>query len=470
MPITKVYHGTSIELLEKITKEGLSPTGGELFFSPNEDDITPYSDGLILRFPFPSTFQERVGRGDYYTTTETIPPNKIEYKISTWGDFIPISSFKKAQTDLSGEWWIQDGSAMFADGDIGSYTHEAYVIETVQGEIMEEDPTTMSWEEWKSDKALEIILEQEEILKQQKNMVSDSSRKSKEIDQKIYNIFEKKRDIDYYADEILLENIQNLNFTEDDFNIANGHGDARQYGIQKLNWKRVLGNNIETWTFTTIDLNSIAEGLWEAYQERAKKAKFNIHVWASNTWYYSVPYKIIDQGDPMLLRNYGERLPKKPTGVPNYANNWYHKTLKGEKETYYKESLSHDDTGLSERDILEAIYPFAVEEGEEFAQKLISNLRRNKKTTLEKLTKIKGIVEFLKNHREDPLGPKIKNFIESNTNIVELEYSLEAKFNKANLKDKNIKWKVYLTIINSMIENLNGLYNAISSGLEDFND
>jgi len=34
-----------------------------------------------------------------------------------------------ARPNLSGEWWIADGQALYADGDIGDMTHEGYAID-----------------------------------------------------------------------------------------------------------------------------------------------------------------------------------------------------------------------------------------------------------------------------------------------------------------------------------------------------
>ena len=36
---------------------------------------------------------------------------------------------------LRGEWWIIDGNASFADGDIGDYNHEAVAIEYAQSQV-----------------------------------------------------------------------------------------------------------------------------------------------------------------------------------------------------------------------------------------------------------------------------------------------------------------------------------------------
>ena len=38
---------------------------------------------------------------------------------------------------LRGEWWIMNGTAAFADGDVGDFNHEGYAIQTAQQSIME---------------------------------------------------------------------------------------------------------------------------------------------------------------------------------------------------------------------------------------------------------------------------------------------------------------------------------------------
>jgi hypothetical protein len=39
------------------------------------------------RFPFPQKYQEILGRGDYYTALEAIPPQAIEIKMGPWGNY-----------------------------------------------------------------------------------------------------------------------------------------------------------------------------------------------------------------------------------------------------------------------------------------------------------------------------------------------------------------------------------------------
>lgn len=78
------YHGTDPSELPKIKSRGLDIGS---FFASNEDDISPYADGVWLRFPFPQKFKKRIGRGDYYETGEIIPVSQIEYKTDIWGDY-----------------------------------------------------------------------------------------------------------------------------------------------------------------------------------------------------------------------------------------------------------------------------------------------------------------------------------------------------------------------------------------------
>ena len=86
------YHGTSVEFLPDIQKGGLVPALGELFFSTNEDDISSYADGLYLRFPMPLSYAKRIGRGDYYTTEDAIPPGQIEFKIGPYDTYKPLAA------------------------------------------------------------------------------------------------------------------------------------------------------------------------------------------------------------------------------------------------------------------------------------------------------------------------------------------------------------------------------------------
>ncbi len=81
------YHGAPIEKLEEITINGL--VAGS-WFASNENDTSPYADGLWLRFPFPSNYEKRTGMGDYFTTIDTIFPDMIEFKTGPWEEWEPL--------------------------------------------------------------------------------------------------------------------------------------------------------------------------------------------------------------------------------------------------------------------------------------------------------------------------------------------------------------------------------------------
>ena len=78
------YHGTDPTKIQDIKKNGLKI---QSFFSSNEDDISPYADGIWLRFPFPKNYEKRIGRGDYYTSNEIILPETIEIKTNIWENY-----------------------------------------------------------------------------------------------------------------------------------------------------------------------------------------------------------------------------------------------------------------------------------------------------------------------------------------------------------------------------------------------
>jgi len=86
------YHGTNIELVDEIKRDGLvAKAGEEVWFSDNEDDLSPYVDGLWLRFPLPSNYATRTGMGSYYTTSDRISPSRIEFKLNLYDSYKPLN-------------------------------------------------------------------------------------------------------------------------------------------------------------------------------------------------------------------------------------------------------------------------------------------------------------------------------------------------------------------------------------------
>lgn len=185
-----------------------------------------------------------------------------------------------------GEWWIHDGSATFADGDIGDSNHEAIVIQYAQSQIADgyED-----YEEWKISTVQEILENEKAELEQQKASLEENEEiKENQIDARLHEIWEMSRDVDYYAYDIIVENLEKLGIDSLLFHIAEGMRDGRLYAKKVLGWKRVENNNIETYTLTAQDLASIAGGLDNILNDEEVEISFNIYVDSTGQWYNDV--------------------------------------------------------------------------------------------------------------------------------------------------------------------------------------
>jgi hypothetical protein len=158
--------------------------------------------------------------------------------------------YKQIKLAVSGEYWIDDsGNALYADGDVSDYNHEAYVAEQVMAKY-DIDPNEVDY----------ILMSEEEL---------------------------KERGV-----------------TEEDIKLILGEADLREYAMVQWGWKRLEGNNVETNTLTSQDLRNIANGLYDAFNEEAERDMFNIYVMSNNKWYENVPFHIIEQANPMKIRGF----------------------------------------------------------------------------------------------------------------------------------------------------------------------
>jgi len=136
---------------------------------------------------------------------------------------------------IQGEYWIDDsGQVMMADGDIGDYNHEAYAIEIAQHKLADYGD---DYEGWKREICLEILEEMKDEL-EDKKMETEDINQIKILDEKLYEIWEMKQDIDYYAYELITNHADALGIDKGLFDLAEGHGDARTYAMEKWGWKR----------------------------------------------------------------------------------------------------------------------------------------------------------------------------------------------------------------------------------------
>jgi len=194
--------------------------------------------------------------------------------------------------EVRGEYWIDDsGNALEASGD-GDFNHEAYVIDYAQHHLGDDN-----YEEWKRSEAMEILEEKKKELEDQKEDMEEAEQDTTQIEKEIYEIWEQSRDIDYYAYELLLEN---MSLEEKElFNIAEMQGDPREFAIKNWGWKRLEGRHIETWTLTPRDLEVISNGLYDAYGDYDENSldleTFNINVYSTKMWYQNVSWQDINK-------------------------------------------------------------------------------------------------------------------------------------------------------------------------------
>lgn len=160
---------------------------------------------------------------------------------------------------LQGEWWIIDGQAIYADADIGEMSHEAYVVQSIQSQYAYDKFNHGEWIDWDGFK---IELAKESFQEQYPAM--NFERFAKTFPEKVKDMY--------------LGKLKEMGISNDEYLIAEGHGDAREYGLKHLGWKRVKQNNIQTETLTSDDLKNIANGLWEAYDEECENHTFNIEL------------------------------------------------------------------------------------------------------------------------------------------------------------------------------------------------
>jgi hypothetical protein len=161
---------------------------------------------------------------------------------------------------ISGEYWFdENGSTMYADGDVGDMNHEAYVIQTCISQLAGEFDIWVDAPHLESDSPLEneiveaIIDEldiEDEEAKEAKIEDIKNDPASAMIDYLVQNT---KMEMDAASDLVL--------------NAYGSKGDAREYAIKNWNWSRVQGDSIETLKLTAGALKTIARGINNALEE-----------------------------------------------------------------------------------------------------------------------------------------------------------------------------------------------------------
>ena len=184
--------------------------------------------------------------------------------------------FKFSQ--IQGEYWITDsGQVMGADGDIGDYNHESYVIQSILGSydmdyesnmVDIEDPAFLeNFVTENFEECVDLLVQQGNIkLEEVEALLEDPVTNHEEV-----------------VSQIAISDVMKIKGASDDeIEVVSGYMDARSFAMANWGWKRLEGDHVETWTLTPGDMDTIASGLYEAYGEvlegSGEDETFIIHV------------------------------------------------------------------------------------------------------------------------------------------------------------------------------------------------
>lgn len=204
--------------------------------------------------------------------------------------------------EIRGEWWItENGDVWFADGDVGDMNHEMIVASMCSQDILNylgiEIEQIAFLSELSEDESNEI---KSVIIEEKWGDVNSLSEDQYEE----YQEWLERVDIEEAIREFLKENtdMEDVDLTVD---VAFNNMDAREYGMQKLGWKRVHGNWIQTQFLTERDLKIIASGVDEILSEVGYydtddsdiKETFNIEVYATHRTFTDIPWSVLNKGN-----------------------------------------------------------------------------------------------------------------------------------------------------------------------------
>lgn len=167
-----------------------------------------------------------------------------------------------------GEFWLQNGNALSADSAVDDLSHEGVVLDNLLNEAAD---------------ILQVLVTDSSFLDKMENPDARTVAKLKRGGM---------------SDDAVSAMIDGIN----------GEGDIREYGMRRLGWVRVQGDNVQTWDLDKAKLNEIANGLWDAYAEEDEAnmegETFNIEVMSTGKYYTDVPWDVIAEQKMGELRQY----------------------------------------------------------------------------------------------------------------------------------------------------------------------
>jgi ADP-Ribosyltransferase in polyvalent proteins len=245
-------------------------------------------DGIKM----PDSFDD--GAGDVLATTwVSFQPGQIKSATGNRGTFDAADPNILYQggpkKTMQGEYWLQDGHAQYAGGDIGDLNHEAIAEQYAQSDIASRLGVDIDYDSgW--DNTREKI--SSEIL----DSADDAARA--DLEARIDD-----GDLDDIIREKLIEDGLTAEKADELLSVANGRADSRLWAAQELGWVRMQGNNLEAYGLTKDKLKSIANSLPDDVDD-IEQEFFDIYDYKTKKFYNDVPFSVVESGDMGKLREY----------------------------------------------------------------------------------------------------------------------------------------------------------------------
>lgn len=230
-----------------------------------EEEIKPALEGII------SYYSPLAGHTIFEPFQTAISHDNSPLFLEGWGN----------ERTLSGEYWLSDGSAMYAENEydhtvLAIFAARQLIVEEFELDSYDED---IDWEEVKVH-----LSEEHPNLRDEIYMKWNGPRPG--------------------LTDLLFQHGISLEL----WDVANDKGDTdpRLYAAEHWGWVRNEGNNLEAFELSRSKLREIADGLGDAYpEEELEKQSFDIYVHSNKKFYRAVPFDVIESGDIASLRDYG---------------------------------------------------------------------------------------------------------------------------------------------------------------------
>ena len=222
------------------------------------------------------------------------------------------------QESRGGEWWIQGGTAVFADGTVGDSGHEGYVIDHLSREIYEHfvgsAPDEMGYLGDYEDDLFRALQHDDRL--SEKDIAVWNNEGGRGGGPAVVLV------------EKLLEDGVYKTPAQANFAVFGAYGqtslDVRDYGMQYLGWKRLDQNGkylaVQTWFLQQSDLNDIKRGIWDALSgeepeeeedeegnEHVPDYEVEIEVRANNRHFDDIPLSELEKASVQNLIPYLKR-------------------------------------------------------------------------------------------------------------------------------------------------------------------